>query len=465
MNPNLNLVLAGFMGTGKSAVGRILARRLGRSFVEMDAEIERRASRAIREIFASDGEAAFRAMERAWVREQADLPGPGRVIATGGGVVLDPANLEDLGRRGVIVCLTASPGALNARLRGDPSRPLLEGGREDRILALLESRRALYEAIPLRVDTSDRTPEEVAAEVLRRIAAMDDRGGPGGLRPCLNAGMIGWEAPPGRVIEAAVEYGFRAVDLEFSAGVDGAALRDSLARAGLEPGCAFGLIPFRFMVPSAEWERTVAELPARLRIAVEAGFRRLPAVVLPFHASLGYEECLRLHVERLRGIRPILADRGGRLGLEYVSPLSRRAGQPHPFLHSLAGLLRLLDELDDPVFGVLLDSFHWYCARETAGELAALRGRIVAVHLNDAPAGRRREDQLALERELPGATGVIPSSEFLRGVRAAGFEGPVAAEPMNAALNALPLPERLARVRESLDRCLRESGSDRKYSH
>jgi len=81
MNPNLNLVLLGFMGTGKSAVGRILARRLGRPFVEMDAEIERRAGRGIPEIFASEGETGFRAMEREWIREQTGLPG--RVIATG----------------------------------------------------------------------------------------------------------------------------------------------------------------------------------------------------------------------------------------------------------------------------------------------------------------------------------------------------------------------------------------------
>jgi shikimate kinase/hydroxypyruvate isomerase len=450
MNPNLNLVLLGFMGTGKSAVGRILARRLGRPFVEMDAEIERRAGRGIPEIFASEGEAAFRAMERAWVREQADRPG--RVIATGGGVVLDPANLEDLGRHGVLVCLTASFETLRTRLGGDRSRPLLEGGRADRLAELLESRRPLYEAIRLRVDTTGRTPDEVADEVLRRISG---RGGePGALRTCLNAGMIGWEAPPGPVLEAAVEYGFQAVDLTIPAETDGSALRDALARMGLEPGCAFGLIPFRFLVPDAEWERTVAELPSRLKTAAVAGFRRLPAVVLPFHASLEYPDCLRLHVERLRRIRPMLADHGIRLGLEYVSPLSRRAGQPHPFLHTLAGLLRLLEELDDPVFGVLLDSFHWYCARETAGDLAALRGRIVAVHVNDAPAGRRREDQLALERELPDVTGVIPMGEFLRGLRAAEFEGPVAAEPMNAALNALPLPRKLALVRDSLDRCL-----------
>lgn len=457
MNPNLNLVLLGFMGTGKSAVGRILARRLDRSFVEMDAEIERRAGRSIPEIFASDGEPAFRAMERAWVREQAELTG--RVIATGGGVVLDPANLEDLGRRGVLVCLTASLEALRARLDGDRARPLLAGGRADRMPALLESRRALYEAIPLRVDTTGRTPDEVADEVLKRISRADRSGESGARWPCLNAGMIGWEAPPESILDAAAGTGFRAADLTIPEGADGFALRDALSRTEIEPGCAFGLIPFRFLVPDAEWERTVAELPGRLKTAALAGFRRLPGVVLPFHASLGYPECFRLHVERLRGIRSLLADHGFRLGLEYVSALSRRAGQSHPFLHSLAGLLRLLDELDDPVFGVLLDSFHWYCARETAGDLAALRGRIVAVHVSDAPAGRRMEDQVALERELPCATGVIPMGEFMRGLRAAEFEGPVTAEPMNAALNDLPLTRKLTLVRDSLARCLTPSPS------
>jgi shikimate kinase len=169
MNPLLNLVLVGFMGTGKTEVGRILAGRLSRPFVEMDAEIERKAGRTISDLFATEGESAFRRMEREWVREQAGKTG--RVIATGGGVVLDPANLVELGRGGVVVCLMASKETLLERLRGDRSRPLLEGDRFTRLTDLLEARRALYEAIPLRVDTTGLSPDAVADAVLKRISS------------------------------------------------------------------------------------------------------------------------------------------------------------------------------------------------------------------------------------------------------------------------------------------------------
>jgi sugar phosphate isomerase/epimerase len=274
------------------------------------------------------------------------------------------------------------------------------------------------------------------------------------MQSCLNADMIGWSAAPVRIVEAAAAHGFEAVDLPISATLDSGAVRDALARTGVAPGCACGLIPFRFMVSDGEWDRVVEDLPTGLAVAAALGFRRMPAVVLPFHETLGYAGCMKLHVSRLRRIRPLLAEHAVRLGLEYVSPLTRRAGQSYPFLHSLAGLLDLLDELDDPVFGILLDSFHWFCARESAADLESLRDRIVAVHLSDAPAGRRREDQVALERELPCATGVIPLGEFMRGLRAAGYEGPVTAEPMNVALNALPPDDKLARTRTALEQGL-----------
>ncbi|MDZ4198721.1 MAG: shikimate kinase [Kiritimatiellia bacterium] len=165
LSKHRNLVLVGFMGTGKTVVGRLLAARLRRGFVEMDERIATRAGKTISDIFEQDGEPAFRRMERDLVVELA--ADPGRVISAGGGAILDSRNLEDFNRTGEVVCLTATPEILMERLRTDRSRPLLQGDREGRIRELLKVRLPLYEAIPLRIDTAGRSPEAVAEEVMR----------------------------------------------------------------------------------------------------------------------------------------------------------------------------------------------------------------------------------------------------------------------------------------------------------
>ena len=160
-----NLVLTGFMGTGKTTIGRLVAVRLGLPFVDMDAEIERRTGQPVRAIFAAQGEAAFRQMERDLCRELADRPG--QVIATGGGALLDPASRATMIASGLVICLTAAPEALVARLAGADDRPLLQGDDPaGRIRTLIASRSAAYAALPYHVDTTHLAPERVAEAVL-----------------------------------------------------------------------------------------------------------------------------------------------------------------------------------------------------------------------------------------------------------------------------------------------------------
>lgn len=165
MSSKKNIVLVGFMGTGKTACGRLLAERLGYRLREMDAIIEERAGKKISAIFAEDGEPAFRAMERELVRELAGEEG--QVIAAGGGIVLQPENIRDFERNGVVVCLRATPEEILDRVRADQHRPLLEEGEKaQRIRELLEQRKPLYDAVPHQVDTTGHTPEQVADAVL-----------------------------------------------------------------------------------------------------------------------------------------------------------------------------------------------------------------------------------------------------------------------------------------------------------
>lgn len=163
------IVLMGFMGTGKSEIGRRLAKRLGRSFVDTDHLIEQRAGKTVKQIFADDGEPAFRALERTTVAEVAARAGG--VVAVGGGAVLDPRNVAALRTRGVLVHLTASPDVIRARVGDAASRPVLAGRSPAAVEALMEERRSAYEAAAdVTVDTSDRTVDEVVEEI-RTLAA------------------------------------------------------------------------------------------------------------------------------------------------------------------------------------------------------------------------------------------------------------------------------------------------------
>lgn len=164
-----NIVLVGFMGTGKSAVGKRLSERLGRPFVDLDERIEREAGRPIREIFAAEGEPAFRKREAEAVRRAAALEG--HVIAAGGGVMTDEENVRRLKKNGLLVCLTARAEVILRRTSASRfMRPLLTGpDPAGRIEQLLTLRAASYAKADLTVDTSDRSVDEVVDEVARTL--------------------------------------------------------------------------------------------------------------------------------------------------------------------------------------------------------------------------------------------------------------------------------------------------------
>ncbi len=161
-----NIVLTGFMGTGKTTIGREVARRLGRLFVDMDGVIEQRVGKPIARIFAEEGEETFRRMEAELCREL--CAGDGLVIATGGGTLVNPENRARMAERGVVICLEADPEEILRRVGNDSGRPLLQvSDRRARIAELLAARRSAYAAIPWHVDTTGRSVEEAVEEVLR----------------------------------------------------------------------------------------------------------------------------------------------------------------------------------------------------------------------------------------------------------------------------------------------------------
>jgi shikimate kinase len=166
--PPENIVLIGFMGCGKSTIGRELQHRLGFPLVDMDQVIEKRAGKPITEIFAQEGEAAFRDMETGLLRELNDPDAPRRIISTGGGVVGRQENRELLKQLGYVVWLHAPAAVILERTGKNRCRPLLHSDDPaERIRTLMEERHPLYqETAHLKLDTAGLCGDEVATGIL-----------------------------------------------------------------------------------------------------------------------------------------------------------------------------------------------------------------------------------------------------------------------------------------------------------
>lgn len=158
------LWLVGMMGVGKTTVGPLVAARLGRPFLDLDEVIAAKAGKSIPEVFAAEGEAGFRRREAAAL---VAIAAGETVVACGGGIVVDPANVARLRQSGRVAWLAAPAAILAGRVKDGAGRPLAgEGGRE--VGARLAAREAAYEAAAhFRVETAGRTAEEVAEEVVR----------------------------------------------------------------------------------------------------------------------------------------------------------------------------------------------------------------------------------------------------------------------------------------------------------
>jgi shikimate kinase len=163
-----NIALCGFMGTGKSSVGRLVAQQLRFAFLDTDAVIEARAGKSITDIFAQEGEAAFRALESKVVHELASRNYT--VISTGGGLVVDPENLASLKQHAMVVCLWATPETIWARVKNQSHRPLLADPQPlEKIRSLLAQRAPFYKQADALVNTELRSTRDVAQQVIHQF--------------------------------------------------------------------------------------------------------------------------------------------------------------------------------------------------------------------------------------------------------------------------------------------------------
>lgn len=163
-----NIVLTGFMGTGKSEVSRELARILGWNSIDIDTEIEKSQKITITEIFKQFGEPRFREIETETIKKFSNSKDV--IISTGGGAVLKQENMDALQENGVIVCLTAKPEIILQRTSNNNDRPLLQVDNPlGKIKKLLEFRMPYYEKADIMIDTEGKTPLEVAEEIIEKV--------------------------------------------------------------------------------------------------------------------------------------------------------------------------------------------------------------------------------------------------------------------------------------------------------
>jgi shikimate kinase len=167
MDPaDVNLYLVGFMGTGKSTVGRAVAHKIGFQLLDSDHEIERLQGKTIPDIFAQEGEAAFRVMERDFIER--GHPESRTVVACGGGLVVQPGMLEVLKSKGVVVCLHASIETILARTARHRNRPLLAvEDPEERVRTLYAAREAIYRRAGTLILTDSRPLHDITSHVVR----------------------------------------------------------------------------------------------------------------------------------------------------------------------------------------------------------------------------------------------------------------------------------------------------------
>ena len=261
----------------------------------------------------------------------------------------------------------------------------------------------------------------------------------------LSVGRLGFHASFPQSLELAVKHGFEGLDPDpnyfASLGDEGIKrLLDDLQAKNLKLGAA-GL-PVEFRQDEATFNDGLKKLPATADILQRAGVWRVSTWILPCSNDLTYPQNFRQHACRLRQCAQILADRGQKLGLEYVAPRTLWRSQRHPFLHTLSETKELIVAIGTDNLGIQLDSWHWFNAEETGKDLLTLRGSdVVTVDLNDAPRGLSLDQYQDDHRELPAATGVIPVKEFLDSLVQIGYGGPIQAEPFNAALRAMPLDQ------------------------
>lgn len=247
---------------------------------------------------------------------------------------------------------------------------------------------------------------------------------------CLGMGALSLEER----IRLASAHGFGGIDvpLDGIATMDDAAMwAERIRSAGLRCG-VFWLPRDLSAASEAEFEECVQWVGRTAPLAAAIGLRRSYCHIWSGSDVRGFEENFAWHLDRIRRVRDLLWGHGIEFGLEFLGPRHLWAEKKYPFIRDLEGAMQIIAAAGEAV-GMVFDTYHWHCS---GGQLEGLREklaqvRIVNVHLNDAPAGRAREEQVDRQRLMPEESGVIPARKILALLSEIGYDGPVIAEPFS----------------------------------
>jgi sugar phosphate isomerase/epimerase len=271
----------------------------------------------------------------------------------------------------------------------------------------------------------------------------------------LVCGNIGVSARLPEAIAMAHRHGFESVapDIGFLRSISESQLselREDLKAKNLVWGAAS--LPVDFRSGQASFQNGLRSLQADAAALRRAGASHMGTWISPGQNSLTYLANFKQHAARLREIGKVLSDHGVRLGLEYVGPKRSWTAMRFPFIHTMTEMRELIAAIDQPNIGLVLDSWHWYTAHETAADLLALKGPdVICCDLNDAPAGIPIDEQKDSVRDLPCATGVIDLKTFLSALVKIGYDGPVRAEPFKSDLRRMPAEQAVALTAKAMN--------------
>lgn len=257
-------------------------------------------------------------------------------------------------------------------------------------------------------------------------------------RMCLNGGAIGVNYDQSKLLDAAITHQYEAVvslpsDLAKMNSAEKQALLEKMQANNITWGS--GGLPIDFRKDEVTFAGGLRELPLAASALESVQATRMNTWIMPSNPNYTYNENFKMHKRRLKAVANILGHHGIRLGLEYVGPKTLLTRSKYSFIRTMSEAKELIAAIDESNVGLVLDSFHWYCAGDTQADLLTLENDdIITVDLNDARDNLTPDTQIDGKRELPMATGVIPIQEFMDALVKIGYDGPVRAEPFNQAL-------------------------------
>jgi sugar phosphate isomerase/epimerase len=277
-----------------------------------------------------------------------------------------------------------------------------------------------------------------------------------GMQLHLSCGALGIKATQRQAVDLAAQHKFDVIDADgnYLGGLSDTELHDLLGyMESKKAGWAMAGLPVEFRRDDAAFSAGIAKFPAYAKGLQRAGINKVTTWLTPGSNDRPYLANFKLHTARLTEIARVLNDSGIRFGMEYVGPRTSWINQRYPFIHTMAEMRELIAAINQPNVGLVLDSWHWYHAGDSAKDIEALSARdVVSVDLNDAPAGVPKDQMMDGKRELPAATGIIDVKAFLGALEKIKYDGPVRAEPFNDAVRRMVPDEAAAAAMAALQK-------------